>query len=164
MTARASPPVQPDTGDWLEADSGTGEDCLLNVWAPEQPAAKALPVAVYVDGGAFEYGTAPALALRGKPSSVDGHPPGLGASHGTTPVITRDETKASLGPRVGRASLSPEAGRRSGQASTGPRRGGGAAFPRSHSARCERRVQVRGAPARDDEQSRGQPVLDQPRA
>jgi hypothetical protein len=29
----------------------------------------------------------PALPLRGKPSSGDGHPPGLGASHGTTPVI-----------------------------------------------------------------------------
>ncbi|MEV6648195.1 carboxylesterase family protein [Amycolatopsis sp. NPDC051371] len=50
-------PVQPDTGDWLEADSGTGEDCLnLNVWAPEQPAGKALPVAVYIYGGGFEYG------------------------------------------------------------------------------------------------------------
>ncbi|EST18179.1 carboxylesterase (plasmid) [Streptomyces niveus NCIMB 11891] len=49
--------VQPDTGDWLEADSGTGEDCLnLNVWAPEQPTAKALPVAVYIHGGGFEYG------------------------------------------------------------------------------------------------------------
>ena len=59
MTARASPPVQPDTDDWLEADSGTGEDCLLNVWAPEQPAGKALPVAVYVFGGGFEYATAP---------------------------------------------------------------------------------------------------------
>jgi len=49
--------VQPDSGDWLEADSGTGEDCLnLNVWAPEQPAGKALPVAVYVHGGGFEFG------------------------------------------------------------------------------------------------------------
>ncbi|WP_328835049.1 carboxylesterase family protein [Streptomyces europaeiscabiei] len=49
--------VQPDSGDWLEADSGTGEDCLnLNVWAPEQPAGKALPVAVYIHGGGFEYG------------------------------------------------------------------------------------------------------------
>lgn len=49
--------VQPDSGDWLEADSGMGEDCLnLNVWAPEQPAGKALPVAVYVHGGGFEYG------------------------------------------------------------------------------------------------------------
>ncbi|MER6015166.1 hypothetical protein [Streptomyces bluensis] len=38
--------VQPDGGDWLEADSGMGEDCLnLNVWAPEEPAGKALPVA-----------------------------------------------------------------------------------------------------------------------
>jgi para-nitrobenzyl esterase len=49
--------IQPDSGDWLEADSGMGEDCLnLNVWAPEQPAGKALPVAVYVHGGGFEYG------------------------------------------------------------------------------------------------------------
>jgi para-nitrobenzyl esterase len=49
--------AQPDTGDWLEADSGTGEDCLnLNVWAPEQPADKALPVAVYIHGGGFEFG------------------------------------------------------------------------------------------------------------
>ncbi|MET7518619.1 carboxylesterase family protein [Streptomyces sp. NPDC005480] len=49
--------VQPDTGDWLEADSGTGEDCLnLNVWAPEQPTEKALPVAVYIHGGGFEFG------------------------------------------------------------------------------------------------------------
>jgi len=50
-------PVQPDSGDWLEADSGTGEDCLnLNVWAPEQPVGTALPVAVYVHGGGFEFG------------------------------------------------------------------------------------------------------------
>jgi carboxylesterase type B len=50
-------PVQPDSGDWLEADSGMGEDCLnLNVWAPEQPAGKALPVAVYIHGGGFEFG------------------------------------------------------------------------------------------------------------
>ncbi|MFI6169702.1 carboxylesterase family protein [Nocardia sp. NPDC051052] len=50
-------PVQPDTGDWLEADSGTGEDCLnLNVWAPAQPTANSLPVAVYVHGGGFEFG------------------------------------------------------------------------------------------------------------
>lgn len=50
-------PVQPDSGDWLEADSGTGEDCLnLNVWAPAQLASKALPVAVYVHGGGFEFG------------------------------------------------------------------------------------------------------------
>ncbi|MFF8398577.1 carboxylesterase family protein [Streptomyces sp. NPDC016172] len=49
--------VQPDSGDWLEADSGMGEDCLnLNVWAPEQPAGTALPVAVYIHGGGFEYG------------------------------------------------------------------------------------------------------------
>nr|WP_269112249.1 carboxylesterase family protein [Lentzea aerocolonigenes] len=49
--------VQPDSGDWLEADSGMGEDCLnLNVWAPEHPVSKALPVAVYVHGGGFEYG------------------------------------------------------------------------------------------------------------
>ncbi|MFF1300495.1 MULTISPECIES: carboxylesterase family protein [unclassified Streptomyces] len=49
--------VQPDSGDWLEADSGMGEDCLnLNVWAPGQPADKALPVAVYIHGGGFEYG------------------------------------------------------------------------------------------------------------
>ncbi|MER5374941.1 carboxylesterase family protein [Streptomyces sp. NPDC002553] len=49
--------VQPDSGDWLEADSGMGEDCLnLNVWAPEQPSGKALPVAVYIHGGGFEYG------------------------------------------------------------------------------------------------------------
>ncbi|MFD5541784.1 carboxylesterase family protein [Streptomyces sp. NPDC127079] len=49
--------VQPDSGDWLEADSGMGEDCLnLNVWAPEQRTGKALPVAVYIHGGGFEYG------------------------------------------------------------------------------------------------------------
>lgn len=49
--------IQPDSGDWLEADSGMGEDCLnLNVWAPEQPAGKALPVAVYIHGGGFEFG------------------------------------------------------------------------------------------------------------
>ncbi|MFC5034510.1 carboxylesterase family protein [Streptomyces sp. DSM 41987] len=49
--------VQPDSGDWLEADSGMGEDCLnLNVWAPEEPAREALPVAVYIHGGGFEYG------------------------------------------------------------------------------------------------------------
>ncbi|MGW0841632.1 carboxylesterase family protein [Streptomyces sp. NPDC002787] len=49
--------VQPDAGDWLEADSGMGEDCLnLNVWAPERPADRALPVAVYIHGGGFEYG------------------------------------------------------------------------------------------------------------
>jgi para-nitrobenzyl esterase len=49
--------IQPDSGDWLEADSGMGEDCLnLNVWASEQPAGKALPVAVYIHGGGFEYG------------------------------------------------------------------------------------------------------------
>ncbi|MGW2286992.1 carboxylesterase family protein [Streptomyces phaeochromogenes] len=49
--------VQPDSGDWLEADSGMGEDCLnLNVWAPERSAGKTLPVAVYIHGGGFEYG------------------------------------------------------------------------------------------------------------
>ncbi|MFE1451404.1 carboxylesterase family protein [Streptomyces olivaceoviridis] len=49
--------VQPDSGDWLEADSGMGEDCLnLNVWAPEHPAGTALLVAVYIHGGGFEYG------------------------------------------------------------------------------------------------------------
>jgi para-nitrobenzyl esterase len=32
-------PVQPDSGDRLEADSGTGEDCL-NVGAPGQPAGR----------------------------------------------------------------------------------------------------------------------------
>jgi para-nitrobenzyl esterase len=49
--------IQPDSGDWLEADSGMGEDCLnLNVWAPERPSGEALPVAVYVHGGGFEYG------------------------------------------------------------------------------------------------------------
>ncbi|WP_326609583.1 carboxylesterase family protein [Streptomyces scopuliridis] len=49
--------VQPDSGNWLEADSGMGEDCLnLNVWAPEQSAGKALPVAVYIHGGGFEFG------------------------------------------------------------------------------------------------------------
>jgi para-nitrobenzyl esterase len=49
--------IQPGSGDWLEADSGMGEDCLnLNVWAPEQPAEKALPVTVYIHGGGFEYG------------------------------------------------------------------------------------------------------------
>ncbi|WP_410611239.1 carboxylesterase family protein [Amycolatopsis sp. lyj-109] len=71
-------PVQPDTGDWLEADSGTGEDCLnLNVWAPEQPAGKALPVAVYIHGGGFEFGAntqitsnASGLAASGRVVSV----------------------------------------------------------------------------------------------
>jgi len=71
-------PVQPDSGDWLEADSGTGEDCLnLNVWAPEQPVGTALPVAVYVHGGGFEYGAntqitsnAAGLAASGRVVSV----------------------------------------------------------------------------------------------
>src|SRR4051794_25103097 len=71
-------PVQPDSGDWLEADSGTGEDCLnLNVWAPEQPADKTLPVAVYLHGGGFEYGAntqttsnAAGLAATGRVVSV----------------------------------------------------------------------------------------------
>jgi para-nitrobenzyl esterase len=70
--------VQPDSGDWLEADSGMGEDCLnLNVWAPEQPAGKALPVAVYIHGGGFEYGAntqmtsnAAGLAASGRVVSV----------------------------------------------------------------------------------------------
>ncbi|MFD9426260.1 MULTISPECIES: carboxylesterase family protein [unclassified Streptomyces] len=32
-----------------------GEDCLnLNVWAPEQPADKAIPVTGYIHGGGFE--------------------------------------------------------------------------------------------------------------
>ncbi|MGH3209634.1 MAG: carboxylesterase family protein [Trebonia sp.] len=71
-------PVQPDSGDWLEADSGTGEDCLnLNVWAPAQPAGKALPVAVYLFGGGFEFGAntqitsnAAGLAASGRVVSV----------------------------------------------------------------------------------------------
>ncbi|GAA4054030.1 carboxylesterase family protein [Actinomadura miaoliensis] len=71
-------PVQPDSGDWLEADSGTGEDCLnLNVWAPEEPAGAALPVAVYIHGGGFEYGAntqitsnASGLAATGRVVSV----------------------------------------------------------------------------------------------
>ena len=70
--------VQPDSGDWLEADSGMGEDCLnLNVWAPDQPADKALPVTVYVHGGGFEYGAntqitsnASGLAASGRVVSV----------------------------------------------------------------------------------------------
>ena len=71
-------PVQPDSGGWLEADSGTGEDCLnLNVWAPAQPAGEALPVAVYVYGGGFEFGAntqitsnAAGLAASGRVVSV----------------------------------------------------------------------------------------------
>jgi para-nitrobenzyl esterase len=71
-------PVQPDTGDWLEADSGMGENCLnLNVWAPEQPAGKSLPVAVYLFGGGFEFGAntqttsnAAGLAASGRVVSV----------------------------------------------------------------------------------------------
>jgi para-nitrobenzyl esterase len=70
--------VQPDSGDWLEADSGMGEDCLnLNVWAPEQSAANPLPVAVYIHGGGFEYGAntqitsnAAGLAASGRVVSV----------------------------------------------------------------------------------------------
>ncbi|WP_406131418.1 carboxylesterase family protein [Streptomyces sp. NBC_00989] len=70
--------VQPDSGAWLEADSGMGEDCLnLNVWAPEQPADKTLPVAVYIHGGGFEYGAntqitsnASGLAASGRVVSV----------------------------------------------------------------------------------------------
>ena len=70
--------VQPDSGDWLEADSGMGEDCLnLNVWAPGQPTGKALPVAVYIHGGGFEYGAntqitsnAAGLAASGRVVSV----------------------------------------------------------------------------------------------
>lgn len=71
-------PVQPDSGDWLEADGGTGEDCLnLNVWAPAQPAGEALPVTVYVYGGGFEFGAntqitsnASGLAASGRVVSV----------------------------------------------------------------------------------------------
>jgi para-nitrobenzyl esterase len=70
--------VQPDSGDWLEADRGMGEDCLnLNVWAPEQPTGYALPVAVYIHGGGFEYGAntqttsnAAGLAASGQVVSV----------------------------------------------------------------------------------------------
>ncbi|WP_405632897.1 carboxylesterase family protein [Streptomyces sp. NBC_00016] len=70
--------VQPDSGDWLEADNGMGEDCLnLNVWAPEQPTGTALPVAVYIHGGGFEYGAntqitsnAAGLAASGRVVSV----------------------------------------------------------------------------------------------
>ncbi|MFF7646198.1 carboxylesterase family protein [Streptomyces canus] len=70
--------VQPDSGDWLEADSGMGEDCLnLNVWAPEQSADRALPVTVYIHGGGFEYGAntqitsnAAGLAATGRVVSV----------------------------------------------------------------------------------------------
>jgi para-nitrobenzyl esterase len=70
--------VQPDSGDWLEADSGMGEDCLnLNVWAPEQPIGTALAVAVYIHGGGFEYGAntqitsnAAGLAASGRVVSV----------------------------------------------------------------------------------------------
>jgi para-nitrobenzyl esterase len=70
--------IQPDSGDWLEADSGMGEDCLnLNVWAPEQPVSKALPVTVYIHGGGFEYGAntqttsnAAGLAATGRVVSV----------------------------------------------------------------------------------------------
>jgi para-nitrobenzyl esterase len=71
-------PVQPDSGGWLEADSGTGEDCLnLNVWAPARPGGEALPVAVYVYGGGFEFGAntqitsnAAGLAASGRVVSV----------------------------------------------------------------------------------------------
>ena len=71
-------PVQPDSGDWLEADSGTGEECLnLNVWSPDQPVGKALPVAVYIYGGGFEFGAntqitsnAAGLAASGRVVSV----------------------------------------------------------------------------------------------
>jgi para-nitrobenzyl esterase len=71
-------PIQPRAIDWLEADSGTGEDCLnLNVWAPDRPAARALPVVVYIYGGGFEHGAntqttsnASGLAATGRVVSV----------------------------------------------------------------------------------------------
>ena len=65
--------VQPDSGDWLEADSGTGEDCLnLNVWAPEQPTDKTLPVTVYIHGGGFEYGANTQITSNAAPLAASG--------------------------------------------------------------------------------------------
>ncbi|NEA61041.1 carboxylesterase family protein [Streptomyces sp. SID12488] len=65
--------VQPDSGDWLEADSGMGEDCLnLNVWAPEQPSGTALPVAVYIHGGGFEYGANTQITSNAAPLGATG--------------------------------------------------------------------------------------------
>ena len=71
-------PIQARGSDWLEADCGTGEDCLnLNIWAPERPANKSLPVVVYIFGGGFEFGAntqltskASGLAATGRVVSV----------------------------------------------------------------------------------------------
>ncbi|MEU6351713.1 carboxylesterase family protein [Streptomyces sp. NPDC047072] len=74
--------VQPDSGDWLEADSGTGEDCLnLNVWAPEQPAGKALPVTVYIHGGGFEYGANTQITSNAAPLAATGRVVGVSVNY-----------------------------------------------------------------------------------
>lgn len=74
--------VQPDSGDWLEADSGMGEDCLnLNVWAPEQPSGEALPVAVYVHGGGFEYGANTQITSNSAGLAVSGRVVGVSINY-----------------------------------------------------------------------------------
>lgn len=48
-------------------ESGSKEDCLyLNVWAPEKPASGALPVLVWIHGGAFVLGSGSDAAYDGK--------------------------------------------------------------------------------------------------
>ncbi|MEZ4307004.1 MAG: carboxylesterase/lipase family protein [Polyangiaceae bacterium] len=48
-------------------DGASGEDCLfLNVWAPEKPSSSALPVLVWIHGGAFVLGSGSDAAYDGK--------------------------------------------------------------------------------------------------
>ena len=75
-------PLQPESGGWLEADSGTGEDCLnLNVWAPARPAGEALPVAVYVHGGGFEFGANTQITSNAAGLAVSGRVVGVSVNY-----------------------------------------------------------------------------------
>lgn len=48
-------------------DASSGEDCLtLNVWAPEKPSSGALPVMVWIHGGAFVLGSGSEAAYDGQ--------------------------------------------------------------------------------------------------
>ena len=59
-----------------------GEDCLnLNVWAPEQPAGKTLPVAVYVHGGGFEYGANTQITSNAAGLAATGRVVGVSVSY-----------------------------------------------------------------------------------